>query len=267
MYSRFKNTYSFITKRKIFFGITNEKEFYLNNFQYKDGLNILKKDFDNRDQFFWAGGFDIAVIKNIFKCLGSDSFYLRKIKIPFDDPNLKIINTGDKWQSNMIILEERFELSNIETFKFLIVNGADVHVDDDHPFVWAASYGYLDIVKYLVEKGANIHARNDTALRYSAANGLLDIVRFLVANGANIHANDDKALKQSAFNGHLHVFKFLVENGANICVHRDYVCRWAHLNGHMNILQYMVTKGYDTSLGDRFSTNPFNCCFFPANKE
>ena len=145
MYSRFKNTYSSITKRKIFFGITNEKERYLNNFQYKDGLNILKKNFDNPDQFFWVGGFDIAVIKNIFKCLGRYSFYLRKIKMPFDNPNLKIINTCDKWQSNMIILEERFELSNIETFKFLIVSGADVHVDDDYPFVWAASYGSLKI--------------------------------------------------------------------------------------------------------------------------
>jgi hypothetical protein len=77
----------------------------------------------------------------------------------------------------------------------------------------ASDNGHLDTVKYLVENGANIHAGHDEALRNAAYNGHLDVIKYLIENGANIHANDDAAVCDAAENGYLDVIKYLVENG------------------------------------------------------
>ena len=42
--------------------------------------------------------------------------------------------SGDKWRANMIILGKRYDLSNVDTFKYLIECGADIHAYDDSIF-------------------------------------------------------------------------------------------------------------------------------------
>ena len=67
----------------------------------------------------------------------------------------------------------------------------------------------VNTIKYLIEQGADIHVYNDYVLRYSAENGNLELVKYLIEKGADIHANDDYALCWSAENGHLKVVKYL----------------------------------------------------------
>ena len=156
----------------MYFKITNPAENH-NGFQYSDGLNVLKEKFnDDPNKSCCAGGLYFTNGENIFKFLNY-GIYLRDVILPSDDPDFQKIKDpeGDKWRANMIILEKRYDLSNVDTFK------------------------------YLVEKGANIHADNDCALQWSAREGNLDVVQFLVENGADIHAADDYALKLSAING------------------------------------------------------------------
>jgi ankyrin repeat protein len=80
---------------------------------------------------------------------------------------------------------------------------------------WSAENGQLETVKYLIEQGANIHANNDWALRWSARYGQLEIIKYLVEQGADIHADDDEALRESAENGQLETVKYLIEQGAD----------------------------------------------------
>ena len=72
----------------------------------------------------------------------------------------------------MIVLGKRYDLSSIDTIKYLIKCGAN---DNSTMLCWGAGKGYLDVVKYIVESDVNIHAKK-SALRFSAKNGHLSVV-------------------------------------------------------------------------------------------
>ena len=220
----------------MYFKITNEKENH-HGFQYVDGLNVLLDDFnDDPNQSCCKGGFYFTDAINIFKYLGY-GIYLREIILPVTNPNFRMVKVGGyKWRANMIILGKRYELSNIDTLKYLI----ELETNKNCACVQSARYGYLELVKYLAENGADINANNDYAFRQSARYGHLEVVKYLVEHGrADIHANNDYALGLSAKNGHLDVVKFLVENGANIHADNDYALRWSGNNDDSRVIDYL----------------------------
>ena len=173
-----------------------------NGFQYVSGLNILKEEFNvNCHNPCCANGFYFADIANIFKFINYG--YLTEVTLPCsalsgsssatllpcsalsgsssDNPDFKMIKDPkeDKYRANMIILGKRYDLSKVETLKYLIENGADIHADNDAIFRYNAENGNLDIVKYLVENGANVHAENNAAFSWSAYYSHWDVYQFL----------------------------------------------------------------------------------------
>ncbi len=69
---------------------------------------------------------------------------------------------------------------DLSQVKSLIIEGANIHADDDYALRWAAECGHLEVVKYLVEDHeANVHALNEWALRWAARNGHLEVVKYL----------------------------------------------------------------------------------------
>ena len=200
----------------MYFKITNANENH-RGFQYVDGLNVLIEEFnDDPNKSCCRGGLYFTNIQNIFKFLDY-GIYLREIALPIDNPDFRMVKDPkwDKWRANMIILGTRYDLNNVDTFKYLIQNGANIHVRNDYALRWSAGKGYLDVIKFLIENRADIHANDDSALKWSAERGHLDVVKFLIENGADIHAENDYALTWSEENGYLDVANFLVENGAN----------------------------------------------------
>ena len=156
----------------MYFKITNAAENH-NGFQYLDGLNVLKEKFnDDPNKSCCPGGLYFTNGENIFKFLNY-GIYLREVTLPIENPDFKKVKdpSGDKWRANMIILEKRYDLSNVDTFKYLIENDANIHADNDCALQWSAREGNLDVVQFLVENGADIHANNDSALRYNAEKG------------------------------------------------------------------------------------------------
>ncbi len=100
---------------KIFFKITNELENHF-GFQYVNGLNIYEKKFnDDSNNPYCKGGFYFTDVENIFKFLDY-GIYLRKVSLPLNDTNLKLVKINDRWRSNMFFLNERYDLKDITTF-------------------------------------------------------------------------------------------------------------------------------------------------------
>ena len=82
----------------MYYKITNERENH-HGFQYYDGLNVLKKKFNN---FFDYG------------------IYLRPVILLNNDTSLKIVKDHDKLRANKIFLLECMELFSINTYYFLL---------------------------------------------------------------------------------------------------------------------------------------------------
>ena len=225
----------------MYFKITNSEEKH-NGFQYVDGLNILQEEFNlDPEDSCCDGGLYFTNAANIFKFLNY-GIYLREVTLPTYNTNFLMLKDvcGDKWRANMIILGNRYDLSNVDTFKFLVEHGADIHAGNDFALCWAAAKGHLDVVKYLVGCGANIHARY--ALSWGASNGHLLVVKFLVESGANIHTDNELALRWAAKNGHLNIVKYLFECGAYIHAENDYAFRKSKKYGHSVVYDFLESK-------------------------
>ena len=164
----------------MYFKITNAGENH-HGFQYSDGLNVLKGKFnDDPNASCCAGGLYFTNAENISKFLDY-GIYLREVILPTYNPDFQMIKDpqGDKWRANMIILGKRYDLSDIETLRYLVQNGFDIHVNNNSALRLSAENGYMVVVKSLVENGADIHAEDDYALRWSARNDHLEIYNFL----------------------------------------------------------------------------------------
>jgi hypothetical protein len=190
--------------------ITNAAENH-HGLQYHDGLNIDPVPFA-REGTCCRGGIYFTTPEYICKFLYV-GIYVREVTIPEDaeivqDPQV------DKWRASKVILGVRKELGNIDTWKWLVENGANIHADNDYALGCASSNGHLEVVKYLIDNGANIHGNDDASLRCASSNGHLEVVKFLLENGADIHANDDYSLNYASYNGHLEVVEYLAKHGA-----------------------------------------------------
>ena len=236
--------------KKKFFKITNKDEMHY-DFQYTDGLNILKEPFAETGSCV-PGGLYFTDIDNILEFLHY-GVYLREITLPLNDPDFKIVKDNNKWRANKIILGKRYNLWEKETFEYLVSIGADIHIDNDSPLSWASGNGHLDVVKYFVSIGANIHAYNNFPLNLASANCHLDVMKYLVEQGANIHANNDYVFTYASEKGRLEVVKYLVSIGADIHAINDYAIRWASANGHLDVVKYLVSVGADIHACNKYA--------------
>lgn len=250
----------------VYYKITNKDENH-HGFQYTTGLNLLVGEFnDNIDDSCCAGGLYFTSIEHVFKYLDY-GVYLRKITLPTSDPNFKMVKdkTGDKWRANMVILGKCRELSNPETFKYLIKKGADIHSHNEKVLIWSAKNNYLDILKLVFADGKNLMAVECTkktskhiplffkphkiitvqnlALALSSSKGYLDIMSCLIKQGADIHFNNDCILKRSCSKGRLNMVKYLFEITNFSQTTKNRSLNKAIYDNHISIVKFLVENG------------------------
>ena len=158
-------------------------------FVYKEGLNIDTELFDEIPNC--GGGLFFSDAQNILSFVNYGNL-IAEVEVP---DGTKIVQVEDKYKAHAIVLKNIRPIWTIDTFKYFIEEGINIHADDDWALRYAAINGYLEVVIYLIDKGANIHADDDWALISAAFNGYLEVVRYLIDNGANIHARNDYAFK------------------------------------------------------------------------
>jgi len=118
---------------KQFYKITNETEIH-HNFQYKDGLNTLNEEFDEKNK---KCGFNFTDKENIinFVWWGTN---IREVFLPLEDKNFKYVQDGIKYRANMIIFGKKYDIFSPDV---------QINIFGKHPWEIiynACKYGRLD---------------------------------------------------------------------------------------------------------------------------
>lgn len=194
-----------------------------------------------------SGGLYFTNIKNVFICFA----YGNTLCIVEPMENAQIVELGDeqtgiKFKTDKLYITQVMEFWNVNTFRYLIELGADIHVANNCALRYSAGLGFIKLVKFLCENGADIHALNDDALRMASDYGHLNIVEYLCENGANINGkeeNDENEYSFSLFvscrNGYLDIVKYLYERGAKM---HPMILATATRNNYMDIVKYFNEK-------------------------
>jgi ankyrin repeat protein len=135
--------------------------------------------------------------------------------------------------------------SDVETVRYVLHHGADVHAYDDDALRYASANGLTEVVAVLLEHGANVHAVDDCALRMASANGYKDVVALLLQHDANVHAVKDTALRRASENGHRDIVGLLLDHGADVHAADDWALKWATINGHTDAARVLLEHGAD----------------------
>jgi hypothetical protein len=221
-----------------YYKITNKNEIH-NDMHYKTGINRdIKEFFPGGD---CARGGMYFSREDILGFLYSGC-WIREVTLLPESRVYENPGAPKKWKTDVFCLGERKPI-NLETIKYLVNQGANIHAWNDTPLRWAARYGHIDVVRYLVGQGADIHAEDDDALFDAARYGHIDVVKYLVEQGANVHARCEYALFGAANYGRTDVVKYLVEQGADIHADDDDALRCASRNGHTDVVKYLETCG------------------------
>lgn len=186
---------------KKYYKIVNPKGH--NGLIYKEGLNVDTERFNTSP--CCGGGLFFSDIKNIFEHVyyGTEIWEV--------EPIGEVIKVRNKFKAHALNMKRIGLWYNINIFKNLIKNGANIHARNESAIQVASKNGHLNIVKYLVENGANIHSDNEYALRMASVCGHLEVVRYLVENGADIHAKDNYAINMAFRYNHLEIVNYLRE--------------------------------------------------------
>lgn len=134
------STQSASLESMIFYKITNRKENHY-GYQYKPGLNILPDKFnDDPLERCCSGGFYITTIEHLGKFLNYGE-NIRQIKLPFDNPEFKIVKdpSGDKWRCNMLeLMEPKYSLFDVKTYQMLLEQNNITHIAQ-HISAWMST--------------------------------------------------------------------------------------------------------------------------------
>jgi ankyrin repeat protein len=136
--------------------------------------------------------------------------------------NLEQINMENKYGRTPLHLATIHNDTTI--VKFLIVNGADIHVKDGFygatPLHLATQRGHIDIVKLLIENHANVNEtdRNGySIIEWALKHDYLEIFKYLFEHGVDINKKykDGKTILHLAFY-RLEFVEYLLNNGSDI---------------------------------------------------
>ncbi|ANB50984.1 putative ankyrin repeat protein [Powai lake megavirus] len=139
--------------------------------------------------------------------------YLREVFIPIDDKiMINIQNTNIK--INKLILGNQFDLSKIETFKYLIEQNLDIN--NSKIINWASKYGHLEIIKFILDNLSwtpnfeyYSYSNITTSISIAAKFNQLQIINYFIDN--SIDFDIDCVTKKIIQYKHLDLVKKITE--------------------------------------------------------
>ncbi|ANB50945.1 hypothetical protein [Powai lake megavirus] len=202
------------------------------------GLNITKKPNIINGHIY--GGFRYSSISNIF-----NHVHIGVYIMPIIIPNEAIVyscSESDKWWTDRLVVLDKMLLSNVNTIKYLINNGAIIKETCKNLLLWACDKGYLDIIQYILSLDVNLLVDNPLKAAKLAKLGPLAIYKYLTRDKSLDCFN--MGMKLAARHGHLNIIQYFVSIGENIREDIKGTCiTCACRHGHTSIVNYLINNG------------------------
>ena len=162
--------------------VTNNLENH-HKFPYETGLNILDKEFEKNGSCV-TGGLYFSDFQHIHKYF----FYgvnIRTIGLPITNEKLEMVRdpSGDKYRANMIILKDKRDMHDIETYQYLIEKGGKPKKIYEYAYLWALEHQSISLAKKIILLNPNIDLL--AALRLASYKGHTEVIKLLVEKGVD----------------------------------------------------------------------------------
>ena len=131
--------------------------------------------------------------------------------------------------------------SNYETIKTLIIQGVDIHMNNDNTLCLSAFKNNPKTIKLLLDSGCNIHTNDDETFILSVVNNNIKITKYLLKRGANVNANNGEALKFCSINNNTKMIKLLIKYGAKY----NNVLNFYITNNNIEIIKLLLNYNID----------------------
>ena len=152
-----------------------------NGLVYHDGYNEDPLPFNPNGDCAPGGIYFASSDIFFFLDYGTDVYEVEPVGKFYKNPK-----KPKKYKAHALNMQYIGKINDVNTIKYLVENGANIHACNDYILRWFADKGDLEVVKYLVEQGANIHVNNDEVLCISAEHENVETVKYLIENGADI---------------------------------------------------------------------------------
>ncbi|MFN7038725.1 MAG: ankyrin repeat domain-containing protein [Alphaproteobacteria bacterium] len=142
----------------------------------------------------------------------------------------------------------------------LLDKKANVNVANNYKqsaLLYAASWGYKEIIEELLNNGANVDAQNnygDTALHIAVSNDKNEMAELLIDNKTNLNLKNSEgrtALHLAVINSEFYLVKRLIDAGANIDIQDeqdDTALHYAANKGREEIVNLLLNNGANISI-------------------
>lgn len=113
---------------------------------------------------------------------------------------------------------------DIDAVKRLMENRESEYTGADKclSMIWAAEYGYLEVVRYLAGRGVDVNCSAGggwTPLMRAAATDQMEVLKYLIGQGARVETKTifgSSPLSSAAERGHIEVVRLLAAGGADL---------------------------------------------------
>ena len=220
-----------------YFKITNATETH-NGFCYKDGLNILDKEFEEQGSCV-PGGLYFTTIDHI-KDFYDYGINLRKINLPLEYPWFRMVPdpSGNKYRANALFFEEKYSLLDPHTYqKFNLEiehNKFIVDIASEYGNINFLNWWKKEIDNFIPEKSHN-NSRVYTPYFLDKASKL---------------KYTHKSIDDASAGGHINVLDWWLRSGFKM----KYTSRaidMASRNGHINVLNWWLRSGLPLHYSER----------------
>ena len=224
--------------------------FLIHDDQLQEGLKNLRIQ-NNPNKYYEMYFYKPKYVYDHLSKTNSKTSYLYDVYLPTieEEPEFQITNGLHKgsFYVNCLRIGKRRDLSDVETFKYMVSQGTDLMFGKSEALVWACQIGNQNLVKYLLKQGLNINTQYGACLEEAASNGHKNVVKYLLKRGIfkNFHLVGlcIGGMFKAAENGHLSVVRFLYKKVEESKGHKS-----RSYNYRGTIISCMKNKHHDTAV-------------------